>query len=97
MSKNNLTSVNDLLDKEFGKVGSKTRDEFRKEAYDFCIGHILRDARKEQNKTQSDVADLIGADKSYISRIENGEIQPSAGVFWRIIEGLGLKIEITSL
>ena len=32
--------------------------------------------------------------KSYISRIEKGALEPGVGLFFRIIDALGLKVEI---
>ena len=45
--------------------------------------------------TQQELARRIGADKSYISRIENGTTVPSVATFYRIVNVLGLSIEIT--
>lgn len=50
--------------------------------------------RKEAKVTQTELAKRIHSTKSYISRIENGAIVPSAGVFYRIMNALGLRIEI---
>ena len=36
----------------------------------------------------------VGTNKSYISRIENGALAPRVGLFFRIIDALGLKVEI---
>lgn len=44
--------------------------------------------------TQSELAMRINATKSYISRIENGVIIPSVGIFYRIINALGMRVEI---
>jgi transcriptional regulator with XRE-family HTH domain len=44
--------------------------------------------------TQSELAKRIHSTKSYISRIENSAIVPSAGVFYRIMDALGLRVEI---
>jgi len=32
-----LTSIDDLMDAEFGKTGTRQREAFRKEAYDYCV------------------------------------------------------------
>lgn len=44
--------------------------------------------------TQSELAEKIGTNKSYISRIKNGTVDPSISTFCRIIDALGLKINI---
>ena len=70
------------------------REEFRKEAYAYCMGQIICDARKKEKMTQSELAEKIGTNKSYISRIEKGIVDPGISTFCRIIDALGLKIEI---
>lgn len=90
----NLISVDAILDAEFGKVGTPEREAFRKDAYAYCMGQIICDARKKEGITQSELAEKIGTNKSYISRIEKGLIEPSISTFCRIIDALGLKIEI---
>ena len=44
--------------------------------------------------TQEELAKRIGANKSYISRIEKGITVPSVATFYRIINALGLTIEL---
>jgi DNA-binding XRE family transcriptional regulator len=93
----NNHQINDysaVLDKQYGKEGSLERSKFDEEAYAFYTGQILLNARKEAKVTQSELARRINASKSYISRIENGSINPSVSTFYRIINALGLRIEI---
>lgn len=83
-----------ILDAKFGKEGISERVEAENKAYTFYTSQILVDARKEAKVTQSELAKRIHSTKSYISRIENGAIVPSAGVFYRIMDALGLRVEI---
>lgn len=78
----------------YGKVGTPEREEFRKEAYSYCVGQLISDARKQERLTQAELAEKVGTNKSYISRIEKGAIEPGVGLFFRIIDALGLKMEI---
>ncbi len=94
MKANNLSSVDAVMDEKFGRVGTPERENFRKEAYTYCLGQVIHDARKGEKVTQEELAKRIGTSKSYISRIEKGVIDPSVGTYYRIIEALGLRIEI---
>ena len=87
-------SMDAVLDKLYGKVGTPEREEFRKEAYSYCVGQLISDARKQERMTQAELAEKVGTIKSYISRIEKGAIEPGVGLFFRIIDALGLKMEI---
>ena len=87
-------SMDAVLDKLYGKVGTPEREEFRKEAYSYCVGQLISDARKQERMTQAELAEKVGTNKSYISRIEKVAIEPGVGLFFRIIDALGLKMEI---
>jgi len=81
-----------VLDKEFGAQGTKKRSIAEAKAYAFYSGQILQDARKDANLTQEQLAEKIDSSKSYISRIENGGITPSVGVFFRIVNALNMNV-----
>jgi DNA-binding XRE family transcriptional regulator len=90
-----ISDYSAVLDAQYGKKGSAERAKFDDEAYAFYVGQVLLEARKNARLTQEDLAKRIGADKSYISRIEKGVTMPSAATFYRIIHSLGLTINIT--
>ena len=90
----NLISIDDIMDVKYGKVGTPEREQFRREAYAYYLGQVIHDARKSEKITQNELAKRIGATKSYVSRIEHGVIEPSVGTFYRIMDALGLRIEI---
>ena len=83
-----------VLDAKFGKKGTPERAKAENEAYAFYTGQIIVEARKEAKMTQSELAKKVGTNKSYISKVEHGIIEPGVGLFLRIIDALGLKFEI---
>ena len=83
-----------VLDAEFGCEGTPERARAEEEAFAFYSGQILKDARRETKVTQEELARRVDSTKSYISKIENGVIIPSVGVFYRIINALGLRVEV---
>lgn len=92
------TSFDELLDLKYGKIGSKQRDEYETKANLFVISEMLREARKEANLTQEQLAEKIGTKKSYISRIENGKSDIQISSLFRIFEtGLGRQLQLTIL
>lgn len=50
--------------------------------------------RKEQDMSQSELAQLLGIKQQALSRIENQKHSPSLKLFYSIVEALGYKIEI---
>jgi len=95
MSKNKIYDISAELEQEFGKHGTAERAKFDDNAYAFYTAQILLDARKEVKISQAELASRIGVDKGYISRIENGLTSPNVTTFFRIINALGLHIEIS--
>ena len=91
---NRINNYSEVLDHKYGLDGTPERKAFEEHAYDFYSGIVLLQARKEAKITQSELAKRTGTTKSYISRIENGAISPSVGVFYRLISALGMRIEI---
>ena len=53
---------------------------------------MMQGSRKKMTKTE--LAQKIGTNKSYISKIENGTIEPGVGLFLRILDALGLRFDI---
>lgn len=95
MSKNKIYDISAELDQEFGAQGTAERAKFDDNAYAFYTAQILHDARKEVKITQAELASRIGVNKGYISRIENGLTSPNVSTFYRIVNALGLHVEIT--
>ena len=91
---NQVRDYDVVLDTEFGAPGTPERVAAEEQAYAFYSGQIIRDARREEKVTQSELASRIGTTKSYISKIENGAMTPSVGTFYRIIGALGMRVEI---
>ncbi|MCR4665150.1 MAG: helix-turn-helix domain-containing protein [Paludibacteraceae bacterium] len=90
-----LSSYDEGLDAKYGKTGTPEREEFHRKAMAFYVGEVLQEARKEERITQVELARRTGTSKSYISRIENGLIDPTVSSFMKIIDALGLRLELT--
>ena len=92
-----MKSFEDLLDKEYGRPGSKRRSDFEFQSLLFQIGTMIKDARKDAGLTQEDLAERLHTKKSYISRLENGKCDIQLSTLYRVFEdGLGRKITITA-
>jgi len=93
----NCTDLNELLNVEFGNVGTAEREEFDKETEAFCLAQTLKEERKRAGLTQEELAEKIGTKKTYISRVENGKVDVQLGTLFRIFEGLGKRVSLTIL
>ena len=93
----NCTTLDELLDVEYGKVGTKTREEFDRETEAFCLAKTLKEERLRAGLTQEALAKKIGTKKTYISRLENGKSDIQLSTLFKIFEGLGRRVSLTIL
>lgn len=88
-------NFDELLDIQYGKIGTKKRDVFEKKAQYFVISETLKEARRNANLTQEQLAEKVGTKKSYISRLENGNCDIQLSTLYRIFEdGLGKRVSL---
>jgi len=91
----NAKNFDELLDIKYGKIGAEKRDNFEEKAQYFVISEMLKEARKEANMTQEQLANKVGTKKSYISRLENGKCDIQLSTLYRIFEfGLGKRVNL---
>lgn len=73
--------------------------EFRKEyeALDteYSIMQVIIDARNAMNMSQQELSKRTGIAQSDISKLENGNANPSIKTLRRLAEGLGMKLKIS--
>ena len=89
-----IYDVSAMLDEVLGKEGTPERERNRERAWEEYNAQILLDARKNAHLTQSELAQRIGANKSYISKVERGLIVPSVATLYKIAAAMGLTVEL---
>ncbi len=93
-----ITTFDELIEVEHGKIGTESRSEYEEKAQMFIVSEMLKEARKDANMTQQELAEKTGTKKSYISRIENAKGNIQLSTLIRIFEkGLNKKIGLTFL
>ncbi|MBO4570343.1 MAG: helix-turn-helix transcriptional regulator [Bacteroidales bacterium] len=89
-----LKTVNEDLDKRYGKEGSQGRDEFDAKARAWYYAECLKEARKKAGLTQQEVADRIGKKRAYVALIERGETDMQLSTFIMMSEAVGLRFSL---
>ena len=90
MKKNdNLKSLDQFVDQQYGAKGTVKRDKFEKGFDAFKLGFLLQQARLEKGMTQEELAEKCGTNKGYISKIENNIKEVRISTLQKIVE-LGL-------
>ena len=91
-----LVTLEEFKNKNYGKRGTKKRDELEA-GYDlFKIGALIHDTRIELGMTQEELAIKVGTTKSYISKIENNLKEARISTLQKIVElGFGGQLELS--
>lgn len=92
---NNLMMLEEFKEKNYGKRGTKERDELEAGYEAFKIGALIHNTRLEMGMTQEQLAEKVGTTKSYISKIENNLKEARISTLQKIIElGFGGRLEL---
>jgi HTH-type transcriptional regulator / antitoxin HipB len=92
----NVTDFEDLLKNKYGEKGTPSRDKYYADSLAFRLGVMLKEARKDAQITQEELAERTGTKKNYISRIERGQSDIQISTYYKLIEiGLGKHLNIS--
>ena len=92
----NLITLEEFKEKNYGKRGTKDRDELEAGYENFRIGALIHDTRIEMGMTQEQLAEKAGTTKSYISKIENNIKEARISTLQKIIKlGFGGQLELS--
>ena len=92
-----LIPIEDLIEEDFGPIGTLERDAFEMECDAFIIGEQLRDERLRADLTQEELAERIGTKKSFISRVEKGRADIQLSTLVKVFRGLGRQVSVRVL
>lgn len=95
-TKKDLKSLDQFVDEQYGKQGTKKRDQFETGFKEFKLGFLLQQARIEKGLTQEQLAEKIGTNKGYISKVENNIKDVRISTLQKIVElGLGGHLQLS--
>lgn len=87
-------TFNDLLQIKYGERGTEKREEFEAKAEAFYLCEMLKEKRKDSQISQKALAEQTAIKSSFLSRIENGKVDVQLSTFLKILNSMGMKIEI---
>ncbi len=80
-------------------LSEQLKDENFKKEYDalepeFAIIRAMIDARRESGMTQKELSERTGIAQGDISKLENGNANPSLRTLQRLAEGIGMQLKV---
>ena len=95
-TKNNIKSLDQLIEEQYGKKGTRKWDNFDIGYETFKLGAMIHEARLEKGLTQEQLAVKCGTNKAYISKVENDIKDVRISTLKKIIEiGLGGQLNLS--
>jgi DNA-binding XRE family transcriptional regulator len=85
-------SLTEMKDKYIGKVGSPERDEYEYELNMDVLGRMIKTARQERNLTQEQLGQLVGVQKSQISKLESSTNSATIDTILKVFKALKADI-----
>lgn len=90
-------NYDDILNIQYGEVGSDSRNEFDSEVEAFILAEQLKAERIKAGLTQVQLAERIGVGRSTIANIERGNSRVSFETMLRAFHGLGHRLRFAVL
>lgn len=91
-NKMRIYTLEQAKDKHLGKIGTEKRDKYEYELRLDLLGEMIKQTRKERHLTQSELGEMIGVQKSQISRIERNAKNVTIDTILRVFNALKAKV-----
>ncbi len=85
-------SLDEMIDKHIGEVGTEKRDAFEEELRLDILGKRIKEIREEKHLTQAQLGELVGVKKAQISKIENNLTDARFETILKVFRALNAKI-----
>jgi len=84
-----------LKDKYIGENGTEQRNQYEFELKLDILGEMIKQTRKERNLTQEQLGELIGVNKSEISKLERNARNMTINTVLKIFHALKANIKFS--
>ena len=92
-----IYTLDEMKDKHIGKVGTPERDKYEQELAEeiqaYHLGEAIKEARLSMNLTQEQLGEMVGVQKSQISRLEKGR-RVSIASMARLFKAMGIPLSL---
>ena len=92
-----LYSFEELLDEDYGPIGTPERDEFERDVDEavqaYRVGEAIKQARKAQRLTQAQLGEKMGVQRAQVCRLESGKSSTLTAMM-RAFRALGVQVAL---
>lgn len=95
VGKMKMMTLDQLKDEHIGKIGTAERDAYEFELKVDVLGEMIKSVRKERHLTQEQLGQLIGVNKSQISKLERNTKNVTIETILKVFRALKTNIKFT--
>ena len=88
-----MMTLDQLKDKDLGKVGTPERDKYEFDLRMELLGEMIKSVRKERKLTQEQLGELIGVQKSQISKLESNTKNVTIETILKVFRALKANVK----
>lgn len=85
-------SLETMIDRHIGKIGTSKRDTFEYELQLDLVGNAIKEARLYHNLTQEQLGKIVGVQKAQISKLENNFTNSRFDTVIKVFKALHVRI-----
>ena len=93
--KNRRMTLDQMKDKHIGEIGSEEREEYEFDLRLDVLGEMIKSVRKERHLTQEQLGELIGVQKSQISKLERNAKNVTIETILKVFKALKANIKFS--
>ena len=93
--KNRRMTLDQMKDKHIGEIGSEEREKYEFDLRLDVLGEMIKSVRKERHLTQEQLGELIGVQKSQISKLERNAKNVTIETILKVFKALQANIKFS--
>lgn len=90
-----MMTLDQLKDRDIGKSGTPERDKYEFDLRMELLGEMIKSVRKERNLTQEQLGELIGVQKSQISKLERSTKNVTIETILKVFRALKANVKFS--
>jgi len=95
MKKNRRLTLDQMKDKHIGEIGSEEREKYEFDLRLDVLGEMIKSVRKQRHLTQEQLGELIGVQKSQISKLERNAKNVTIETILKVFKALKANIKFS--
>nr|WP_194767740.1 helix-turn-helix transcriptional regulator [Tamlana sp. I1] len=90
-----MMTLDQMKAKDIGEVGTPERDKYEFDLRMEVLGDMIKSVRKERNLTQEQLGELIGVQKSQISKLERNTKNVTIETILKVFSALKANVRFS--